>query len=280
MALTKIQHLFDILERARENDDPEQTARVHFTLGKTYLAEGLYHEAETHFHQSSQDYHQAGDRYHAALALNQSATAMLMNDHPQKALDTFQEALALTSEQDPDALHTAIQGNLGLVHAALGEFVQAVRYHKKVHETGLQNNDQTLQLQALIHLSDTYLQEKRLQQALGFGLVAHDLALERSDSSALAVICDTLGMIYARKRALPAAIEYHQKAVEYAQKAGNLQQQAQALANQALALEMSTRLQEALTALESALTIFKQLNSPQIEKTQNHMIRIKTALVD
>ena len=85
-------------------------------------------------------------------------------------------------------------------------------------------------------------------------------------------------LLPSRSQDLRSAVEYHQQAYQIAVSLGDLNRQGIALANQGLALEGLTELQAAFQALEQAQEIFLLLNSDYLQKTNQDLERIKTAL--
>ncbi|NOQ39541.1 MAG: tetratricopeptide repeat protein, partial [Anaerolineales bacterium] len=175
-------------------------------------------------------------------------------------------------------LRAAAGGNLGLAYSSLGDYTKAIKAHKAVLETAEGLQDQSMQLNALINLADSNLQNKNFQPALGFALVAFDIAKSLESLPSLVLIYDLLGMISSRQQDLKSAVDYHQQAYLTAKSLGDLQRQGIALANQGLALEGLTELNKALQVIEQAQEIFTMLKSDYLEKTSKDLERIKTAL--
>jgi len=147
-----------------------------------------------------------------------------------------------------------------------------------VLETAEDLQDQSMQLNALINLADSNLQNKNFQSALGFALVAFDIAKSLESLPSQVLIYDLLGMISSRQQDLRSAVDYHQQAYLIAKSLGDLQRQGIALANQGLALEGLTELSEAFQVLEQAQEIFTLLKSDYLKKTNKDLERIKTSL--
>ncbi|MEA2008579.1 MAG: tetratricopeptide repeat protein, partial [Chloroflexota bacterium] len=186
--------------------------------------------------------------------------------------------LEIAKTLEDDTLQPAIYGNLGLAHATLENYVKAVRFHKKVMDASMELEDRQIRLQAQINLADAYLQDKRPQQALGFALVAHDLAKELNSKTSLVMILDLLGTIYSRQKDLRTAIDCHRQAAELAVEVGDPHRQAIALANKALAHEALTETEDAYQAMQEAQSLFQMLNSEYAAKTQKDLTRIRKAM--
>jgi tetratricopeptide (TPR) repeat protein len=199
-------------------------------------------------------------------------------DLPEQALQPLTLAIKLAEDEGDLTLRAAAGGNLGLAYSANNDYAKAIEAHKSVLETAESLQDQSMQLNALINLADSNLQNKNFQSALGFALVAFDLAKSLESLPSLVLIYDLLGMISSHQQDLRSAVEYHQQAYLTAKSLGDLQRQGIALANQGLALEGLTELNRAFQVIEQAQEIFSLLKSDYLEKTSKDLERIKTAL--
>ncbi|MBS1249423.1 MAG: hypothetical protein MAG431_01003 [Chloroflexi bacterium] len=278
MTTTQIHSLSQQLTQAQELGDAPTQAHIHADLGKIFLGDNAYREAYHHYRQAITLFSELGRKKQHALALNNLAIIKIMTQRPREAIEDLKTAQNMAQSLEAENLQLAVCGNLGLGHAALGDFVKAVKFHKKVMEASLDSEDKHMQLQAQINLADAYLQDKRPQQALGFALVAHDLAQEFNAKTSLAMLLDLLGTIYSRQKDLRTAINYHQKAIELAIDIGDPHRQAIASANKALALEALTELEDAHQSMTEAQALFQMLNSDYAAKTQKDLARIREAL--
>ena len=191
------------------------------------------------------------------------------------ALEELSAAKRCLKNEDHPTLKAAIEGNLGLTYSELKDYQNAAKSHKFVLETAEKIKDPSLKLNALINLADSNLLDKKYQPALGFALVALDLAKSRASKPSLVIIYDLLGMISSRQGDLKTALDYHQQSFEAAKENGDILRQGIALANQALAQEGLTELDQALQLMSQAQDIFILLNSGYQEKTSKDLVRIQ-----
>jgi len=191
------------------------------------------------------------------------------------ALEVLADAKQCLKGEDHPTLNAAIEGNIGLAYSDLKDYKSAAKSHKYVLETAEQIGDLSLKLNALVNLADSNLQDKQYQPALGFALVALDLAKAQDSNPSLVIIYDLLGMISSRQGDLKTALEYHQQSFDAAQNNGDLLRQGIALANQALAREGLTELDQAFQLMSQAQDIFILLNSDYQNKTSNDLVRIQ-----
>ena len=276
--LTKSKQLSDKLEAARKVGDVLQTADIHMEIAMLSIAENDYANAMEHFEKAELAVRQPSNLRKRCQVLNQKAVAQLITGHHQNARDSLQLALDLARDLNDYLLTSSFYGNLGRVYSTMGNQIRAVKCFKAMHEIALDKEDRDLQLQALINLADGYLQERSLQQALGFGLVGLDLAQDLSSRPGLMIIHDVLGMIYARKREFTTAVEHHHQSALAAEELGDLPRLGASLANKALALEALTRMREAEQSMQIALEVFQALGSPHVQKTRRDLARIRQSL--
>ena len=278
MTNTQLQDIAQSLKNAQEAGDKLAEAQAHTKLGNILLRQNSYQEAAQHYQQAIILFDKLELKKEQTQALNRLAVIKIMTQRPQEAIENLEAAQEIAKSINADTLQLAIYGNLGLAHAALGNYIKAVRFHKKVMDASLELEDKQMQLQAQINLADAYLQDKRPQQALGFALVAHDVAKELNATSALVMLLDLIGTIYSRQKDLRTAIDYHKQALDLAVEIGDPHRQAIALANKALAHEALTELESAHQSMTEAQTLFQMLNSEYAANTQKDLARIRRAI--
>jgi len=276
--MNKIDHLLDEIQAAQEAGDRFLEGLSNAKIGKLLLERNIYGEA-VHYYQRAASLFEEQDLFnHQVRSLNHLGICLVMMNQPENALTYLKLANKIADKEGDPVLQASIAGNLGLAYSALGDYTKAIKAHKTVMEYAEQLGDQALQLNALINLADSNLQNKNYQSARGFALVALDLAESLNSVSSEVLVYDLLGMISSRRSDLQSAVDYHQQSYLAAKSIGDLQRQAIALANQGLALEGLTELKKALQAMQEAQDIFLLLNSNYVEKTQVDLTRIKNAL--
>ena len=267
-----------LIQDALEDGDLLKAGTACTRAGQIFLERNLYREAAHYYQEASEHFASANEIEMQAKALNHLGICYVMEQDPQSALEVLKGALVLL-ESSPDwSLTAAINGNLGLAYSALQDHQNAIKAHKSVMEAALDGGDDPLRLNALINLADSNLQNKNYRSALGFGLVALDLAKELNSQPSLVIIYDLLGMISSRQRDLKAAVEYHQQSSQAAQAVGDLLRQGIALANQGLALEGLTEMESALQTMSQAEELFTLLNSSYVEKTRRDLERVRNSM--
>ena len=268
MIITKIQD-------AELSGDHFLAADACSSAGKIFLERNIYPEASLYFKKAAEYFSETGEAIRQAQALNQLGVCLVMSGQTELALAELSAAKRCFKEEDHPTLIAAIEGNLGLAYSELKDYQNAVKSHKFVLETAENIGDLSLKLNAFINLADSNLQDKKYQPALGFALVALDLAKARGSKPSLVIIYDLLGMISSRQGDLKTALEYHQQSFEAAQENGDILRQGIALANQALAQEGLTELDQAFQLMSQAQDIFILLNSDYQKKTSKDLLRIQ-----
>jgi tetratricopeptide (TPR) repeat protein len=243
--------------------------------GKVFLERNIYPQAAHYFKAAAGYYSKTKDIIKQAKSLNQLGICLVMTGQIDEALAELGAAKACLKEEHHPTLHAAIEGNIGLAYSELKEYKNAAKSHKFVLETAEKIADPSLKLNALINLADCNLQDKKYQPALGFALVALDLARAQNSQPSLVIIYDLLGMISSRQGDLKTALVYHQNSYQAAQENGDLVRQGISLANQALAQEGLTELDQAHQLMSQAQEIFILLNSDYQEKTRKDLRRIQ-----
>jgi tetratricopeptide (TPR) repeat protein len=272
--MPNLENIIAQIQGAEEKGDPDLAAESCSIAGKIYLERNIYPEASLYFQKAADYFSQTGNLLQQAQALNQLAVCLVMSGKSNQALSELSRAKKILTDGKHPALQAAIEGNTGLAFSNLKDHSNAAKSHKSVLETARKIKDSSLELNALINLADSNLQDKKYQPAQGFALVALDLAKSLDSKSSLVIIYDLLGMISARQSDLKTALAYHRLSHETAQEIGDLLRQGIALANQALALEGLTEIDQAYQLMIEAQEIFILLNSDYQEKTKQDLSRI------
>jgi tetratricopeptide (TPR) repeat protein len=273
--MNELESLLQKIDRSQHQVGNTALAPLYSQAGQLLLERERFQEAGSFYQQASVLYGQSGDNIRQAKALNQLGACQLMTNQPHKALKTLSEAKKSLLRQPDERLLASIEGNKGLAWYAINDYTKAFQSHKHALELAEKLEDPDLKLRALLNLADCNLQSRHYQPALGFALVALDLARSLPQGPALVSIYDLLGMIYSRQGNLRTAIDYHRQASQQAAALGDIQALASALANQALALEALTELDEALLVMSQARDLFALIGSSFLQKTTQDLERIR-----
>ncbi len=276
--MNTIESLLEEIQAAQEAEDRFLEGQANSKIGKLLLERNIYLDAVQYYQRAAFLFGEDNRLNHQARSLNHLGICLVLLNLPEQALQPLTLAIKLAEDKGDISLRAAAGGNLGLAYSALNDYTKAIKAHKSVLETAESLQDQSMQLNALINLADSNLQNKNFQSALGFALVAFDLAKSLESLPSLVLIYDLLGMISSRQQDLRSAVNYHQQAYLTAKSLGDPQRQGIALANQGLALEGLTELDNALQVIEQAQEIFSTLKSDYLEKTSKDLERIKTSM--
>jgi len=275
--MSDLEKLIAEIQDAGSSGDSLLAADACSSAGKIFLERNIYPEAAHYFKAAAEHYSKTGKKIGQARSLNQLGVCLVMAGQIEEALDKLGTAKTCLKDEDQPTLSAAIEGNIGLAYSELKDYKNAAKSHKFVLETAEKIADPALKLNALINLADCNLQDKKYQPALGFALLALDLAKAQNSKPSLVIIYDLLGMISSRQGDLKTAADYHQKSYISAQENGDLLRQGISLANQALAQEGLTELDQAHQLMSQAQDIFILLNSDYKEKTKHDLRRIQTS---
>ena len=273
--MSNLNIILNEIQDAGQKADHLRLAEACSSAGKIYLERNIYHEAVPYFVKAADLFAKSGKTIQQVQSLNQLGVCLIMSGQAGQALEYLASAKKHLEDMDQSALLAAIEGNLGLAYSALKDYKNAARSHKSVLETARGIEDLSLEMNALINLADSNLQDKKYQPAQGFALVAQDLAKALKSQPSLVIIYDLLGMISSRQGDLKTALDFHKQSLEIAQEIGDLLRQGIALANQALAQEGLTELDKAYQLMTEAQEIFILLNSDYQEKTRKDLNRIQ-----
>jgi tetratricopeptide (TPR) repeat protein len=152
-------HLRHALDLNRELGDRAEQAHNHIELAEVEKCQGHVDAALSHASQSSALYLATGHRTGRARARTREARCLTLRGEYERALDCTLEAIALQRElgEKEDRYVTAeTLKALGETHQHLGNYPQAIDYHRQALELNQRLGDHYTEAETLVRLGDAY----------------------------------------------------------------------------------------------------------------------------
>ncbi len=177
----------------------------------------------------------------------------------RRALEKFQQALALFQQQGDRLREADTLNSLGFVYTALGQNPQAIITLQQALAIHRQLGNRAGEARTLINLGAAHNRLGQSAQALLAYQQARDAAQAAGDRSLMATALNNLGITYYNTGQPQQSLEYYQRSLALLQELGDRRQEATTIANIASVYESTGQLQEALRYSQQAQSLYQQL---------------------
>ena len=191
-------------------DDTEGIATTSNLIGKTYLVTGSLDKAEEMFSRARQKAAEANPSL-VLDATNSLGELYLARGDAQKALATFQEALALPASAQTPARTGLLYHNMGTAEKYLGNPAGALDYYGKSLQINLASKLTAEAAADYYMIASVHSKEGRFDEALKNANLALTLDKRVENSPGIADDLYALGLISTRKKDAAAAFDYYQR---------------------------------------------------------------------
>ncbi|MEB3282951.1 MAG: CHAT domain-containing protein [Lyngbya sp.] len=205
-----------------------------------------------------------------AGTLNQIASAYYHLGDYEKALDFYQQALNIYTQEENEQAQGVILTNIGALYGDLGQYQKALESHQQALALAKQVNDLKNQGKIFNNIGAIYKNLNQNQEALEFYQQALEIHRQCGDVGWQGTILNNIGLIYAELEQYDRAMDSYQEALILAEQDGDRVTQGRILNNQGFIYSKLGDSQQALKSLKKALVIRQQLKDlPGEHTTQN-----------
>ena len=163
-----------------------------------------------------------GDRQAEGWHLNHLGLAYVSKGEWDRAIDLYEQSLAI-KEQVGDIRGIAkTTKNLGLVYGRKGEWDRAIEFHEQALETMEQVGDIHSMATTYGNLGSVYLRKREWDQAIALYQQALETMERVGDIHGMAQTRSNLGVVYQRKGEWDRAIEFYEQALETMEQVGDI----------------------------------------------------------
>jgi tetratricopeptide (TPR) repeat protein len=215
------------------------------------------------------------DRKAESALLNSLGNMCSREGEWDRAIELYNKSLEI-KEQVGD-IHGMAQtyNNLGLVYANRGEWDRAIELYNKDLEISEQVGDIHGMAKTYTNLGSVYANRGEWDRAIELYNKDLEISEQVGDIHGMAKTYTNLGLVYADRGEWDRAIELYNKDLEISEQVGDIHGMAKTWGNLALLYEDREQYVPALEYIEKALEVFKQLGSFEMQKADEHAVRIK-----
>ncbi|KAG5676908.1 hypothetical protein PVAND_006711 [Polypedilum vanderplanki] len=184
-----------------------------------------------------------------------------------KAVDYYQQNLALMREIGDRSAQGRSCGNLGNTYYLLGDFQSAIEHHQERLKIAREFGDKAAERRANSNLGNSHIFLGQFELAADHYKRTLSLAVELGERAVEAQACYSLGNTYTLLRDFPTAIDYHQRHLGIAQELGDKIGEARACWSLGNAHAAIGNHEKALHFAQLHLFLAKELGDPIGETT-------------
>ncbi|CAH3014698.1 unnamed protein product, partial [Porites evermanni] len=196
-----------------------------------------------------------GDRVGQGRAYGNLGNAYQSLGQFQQAIEYHKHCLSIAIEVGDRAGQGRAYGNLGIAYHSLGQFQQAIEYHKHCLSIAIEVGDRAVQGGTYGNLGIAYHSLGQFRQAIEYHKHCLSIAIEVGDRAGQGGTYGNLGNAYDRLGQFQQAIEYHKQDLSIAIEVGDRAEQGRAYGNLGNAYYSLGQFQQAIEYHKQDLTI-------------------------
>jgi len=241
--------------------DVEQFAWNLYPIGGSRFVnfQGYYLQAQILLERAAEAAGKRGDKRAQGGHLGNLGLAYKNLGDYAQAIDYHKQHLAICEEIGDKQGKGNALGNLGLAYYALGDTPQAIDYHQQRLAIAEEIGDKQGKGNALGNLGIAYEHLGDTPQAIAYHQQALAISREIGDKRAEGSILGNLGLAYEKLGDRETALDYYRQALDVGRQIGDRHGIARHLYNMALLLNDLTRYAEAIRLLEESLNLFRAM---------------------
>ncbi|MBN1202724.1 MAG: tetratricopeptide repeat protein [Anaerolineae bacterium] len=228
-------------------------------LGTAYANLGQYQRAIEHFQQALAISREVGDRRGQGNQLGNLGLVYASLGQYRRAIGFYEQTLVIHREIGNRRGEGSILDNLGLAYADLGQYGQAIEYYEQALAISREIGDRRGEGNALGNLGSAYTSLGQYGQAIEYHQQALAISREIGDRCGEGNDLGNLGLAYADLGQYGQAIEYHQQALAISREIGDRRGEGADLGNLGIAYANLGQYGRAIEYYEQALAISREI---------------------
>ncbi len=229
------------------------------SLGNAYYSLGQYQRAIESYQQSLAIAREIGDQAGEGVALSGLGNAYRSLGQYQRAIESYQQSLAIAREIGDQAGEGTTLGNLGNAYHSLGQCQRAIEFYQHHLAIAREIRDRAGEGRALGNLGNAYRSLGQYQRAIEFYQQHLAIAREIGDRAGEGTTLGNLGVPYKSLGQYQRAIEFYQQHLEIAREIGDRAGEGNTLGNLGNAYHSLGQYQRAIESYQQHLEIAREI---------------------
>jgi CHAT domain-containing protein/Tfp pilus assembly protein PilF len=261
----QLHNLEDALEAARVAGDSKAMARILNQSGELYLRTSDYQKALEAYNQAMALASSAEDMREKAAALNGMGNCYGSRGEQQKAAEVFQKALDLTKISGDEKGQATAQTGMGWIDNMVGQNQKALDFHNLALPLARKIGDNDLQATVLRRIGAVYYALGQEQKAQDYFRQSLPLYRSVGDRAGEGKALANIGLVYDDLGQGQKALEYYTQALSVVRDAGDRASEASMLMNIGVVYSNLWEKQKALEYYNQALPIVQAVGDRDSE---------------
>ncbi len=228
-------------------------------LGNAYSNLGQVERAIEQYEQALAISRESGDRRGEGNRLGNLGLAYRDLGQVERAIEYHEQSLAIAREIGDRRGEGADLGNLGLAYSDLGQVERAIEYHEQSLAISREIGDRRGEGADLGNLGNAYSDLGQVERAIEYHEQALAIAREIGDRRKEGIHLGNLGLAYSDLGQVERAIEYHEQSLAIAREIGDRRGEGADLGNLGLAYSALGQVERAIEYHEGALAIAREI---------------------
>ena len=234
-------------------------------VGIAYDSLGQYERAIDFYEQSLALAREIGNPSGEANSLGNLGLAYYNLGQYERALDFYEQSLALAREIGNSNGEASSLNNLGNVYDSLGQYERALDFHQQSLALAREIDDPSGEADSLGNLGITYYNLGQYERALDFQQQSLAIKREIGDPSGEASSLNSLGNVYSSLGQYERAIDFYQLALAIRQEIDDRNGKTSSLQGLGIAYRNLGQYERALNVYEQSLALFQEIGNPNGE---------------
>ena len=269
---TTIVELYEKLLPERFDDEPKITniqthGAILGNLGNAYSDLGQVERAIEYYEQALAIAREIGDRRGEGADLGNLGTAYLTLGQVERAIEYYEQALVIAREIGDRRNEGIWLGNLGIAYRSLGQVERAIEYHEQALAISREIGDRRGEGTDLGNLGLAYHALGQVERAIEYYEQALTIAREIKDRSNKGNWLGSLGLAYSDLGQVERAFEYYERALAIHREIGDRRNEGIWLGNLGDAYDVQGQVERAIEYHEQALAISREIGDRRGEGT-------------
>ncbi len=271
--------LDEALRAARSIEDKAAEGRLLGHLGTVYSDLGDARKAIEHYEQQLAIAQESGDRCGEGAALGNLGTAYAALGDARKGIEHYEQDFAIAREIGDRRGEGQVLGNLGNVYAALGDARKGIEHYEQALAIALEVGDRRGEGQALGNLGLACAALGDARKGIEHYEQALAIALEVGDRRGEGQALGNLGTAYAALGDARKAIEHYDRRIAIAREIGDRRGEAFASWNMAFLLEKEDDLERAIGLAQVSVDYHRELGHPTTDARAERVADMRARLL-
>ncbi len=229
------------------------------SLGNVYYSLGEYQKAIEFYQQSLAITREIGDRGGEGKSYGNLGTVYRSLGEYQKAIEFHQQSLAIDREIGDRGGEAYSYNNLGAVYQSLGEYQKAIEFHQQSLAITREIGDRGGEAKSYNNLGNVYYSLGEYQKAIEFHQQSLAIKREIGDRGGEAASYNNLGNVYYSLGEYQKAIEFYQQSLAILREIGDRGGEAKSYGNLGIVYYSLGEYQKAIEFHQQSLAIKREI---------------------